>query len=233
MSDVGYIAYIFFRCRRSPVLIYYLKGLAYHFWSKIVVKDCWQSRSSYCCMNRTGAKRKCKFRRCRCFFTYNFSWSTRGKVSTAFQRYSAVPGHLLPQPASYPRPALPPPCPPPKTLDKKTVNRQEQRGDLFIWIGGPLHKRFQGPVLCCLLPPLNIGMPLAVMAIKQVPIGSQRDQTSLLFYSLYCVGPGKILFVNLSSSIFSTKMDYSTLKQLEQFPKNIISPKLCYGFDNI
>jgi hypothetical protein len=31
----------------------------------------------------------------------------------------------------------------------------------------------------------------------------QRDQTSLLFYSLYCVGPGKILFVNLLSSTFS------------------------------
>jgi hypothetical protein len=36
---------------------------------------------------------------------------------------------------------------------------------------------------------------------KPVPIGSYRDQTNLLF-SLP-LGPGKILFVNLSSSTFS------------------------------
>ncbi len=57
--------------------------------------------------------------------------------------------------------------------------------------------------MCCVLFPLNSGMLLAVISIKPVPIGSYRYQTSLLFYSLYCVGPVKILFVKLSSSTFS------------------------------
>jgi hypothetical protein len=61
--------------------------------------------------------------------------------------------------------------------------------------------RAQLCVVCSL--PQTVGMLLAIMSIKPVTIGSYRDQTSLLFYSLYCVGPGKILFVNLSSSTFS------------------------------
>jgi hypothetical protein len=68
---------------------------------------------------------------------------------------------------------------------------------------GPLHKRFQGQVVCSLLPPPNNGMLVAIMSIKPVPIGSYRDQTSSLFYSVYCVGPGKILLFNLFSSTFS------------------------------
>ncbi len=111
----------------------------------------------------------------------------------------------------------------PKTLDKKTVHRQEQTrcGDLFNWFGGPLQKRFQGPVVCCLLPPPTSGMLFAVMAIKLVPIGSYRDKTSLLFYLLYSVGPGKILFVNLSSSTSSC-----TVFLYNVFDQNLASSKL-------
>ncbi len=70
--------------------------------------------------------------------------------------------------------------------------------------------------MCCLLPPPNSGMLLAIMSLKPVPIGSYRDQTSLLFYSLYCVDPGKILFVNLSSSTFSCTV----------FLYNVFAPKV-------
>jgi hypothetical protein len=38
----------------------------------------------------------------------------------------------------------------PKDIRQMTVHRKELRGDLFIWFGGPLHKRFQGPLVCCL-----------------------------------------------------------------------------------
>ncbi len=55
----------------------------------------------------------------------------------------------------------------------------------------------------CSHPQTVGGMLLAILSIKPVPISSYRDQTVLLFYSLYCLGPGKILFVNLSSSTFS------------------------------
>jgi hypothetical protein len=42
---------------------------------------------------------------------------------------------------------------------QKTVHRKELRGcgDLFIWFGGPLHKRFHGPLVCCLCLPQIIG----------------------------------------------------------------------------
>ncbi len=63
-----------------------------------------------------------------------------------------------------------------RTLDKKTVHSQESRGcdDIFIWFGGPRYKRFQGPVMCSLVPPLNNRLLLAIMAIKPVALGSYR-----------------------------------------------------------
>ncbi len=47
----------------------------------------------------------------------------------------------------------------PKDIRQKTVHRKESIGcgDLFIWFGGPLDKRFQGPFMCILLLPQNIG----------------------------------------------------------------------------
>ncbi len=72
--------------------------------------------------------------------------------------------------------------------------------------------RFQSRVMCSLVPLLNSRLLLAIMVIKPVAIGSFRDQTSLLFPSLYRVGPGKTRF-NLSSSTFScTVFLYNVLK---------------------
>ncbi len=61
-----------------------------------------------------------------------------------------------------------------KDIRQKTVHRQELRGcgDLFIWFGGPLHKRFQGPLVCCLLLPK-----------LQTAIGYYNDQTQFLLAS--------------------------------------------------
>ncbi len=60
-----------------------------------------------------------------------------------------------------------------------------------------LHKRFQGPIMCCLVPSLKSRLLLAIMMIDPVAIGSYtyNDQTSLLFPSLDCVGPRKTLFI--------------------------------------
>ncbi len=46
-----------------------------------------------------------------------------------------------------------------KDIIQKTMHRQELRGcgDLFIWFGGPHHKRFQGPSVCNLLLPQTTG----------------------------------------------------------------------------
>jgi hypothetical protein len=49
--------------------------------------------------------------------------------------------------------------------------------------------------MCSLVPSLNIRLLLAIMAIEPVAIGSYSDQISLLFPSLYRVGPGKTLFI--------------------------------------
>jgi hypothetical protein len=57
-----------------------------------------------------------------------------------------------------------------------------------------LEARFtRGPGPSCVL-----SAPSPEQSIKPVPIVSYRDQASLLFNFLYSVGPGKILFVNLS-----------------------------------
>jgi hypothetical protein len=99
------------------------------------------------------------------------------------------------------------------------TGRSRHCGDLFIRFGGPVHKRFQDPVVCCVLPPPNSGMLLAIMYIKPVHIGSYRDQTSLLFYSHYHVGPGEILFVKLSSSTFSCTVFLCNVFELDGYKK--------------
>jgi hypothetical protein len=68
---------------------------------------------------------------------------------------------------------------------------------IFFFFFGlePLFTRFQGPVICCLVPALKSRLLLAIVMIKQVAIGSYKNKTSLLFPSLYCVGPGKTLFI--------------------------------------
>ncbi len=85
----------------------------------------------------------------------------------------------------------------PKTLDKKTVHRQEQKccGDIFICFGGTLHKRFQGPVVCCLPPPPNSEMPLAIMSYQTssywlLQRSKQRSNQFTILFSLPC-GPWK------------------------------------------
>ncbi len=74
---------------------------------------------------------------------------------------------------------------------------------IFLFCLEALFTRGSRAQLCAHVAPPNSGMLLAIMCIKPVPIGSYRDKTSLLFYSLYRVGPGKILLVNLSASTFS------------------------------
>jgi hypothetical protein len=59
----------------------------------------------------------------------------------------------------------------------------------LVW--KPSSQEFPGPSCVLSAPSPNSRMLLAIMSIKPVPIGSYRDQTSLLFYSLSCVALGK------------------------------------------
>ncbi len=81
----------------------------------------------------------------------------------------------------------------PKTIDKKIVHRQELLGcgDLYILFGGPLHKRYQGPGVCCLLLPQTIGCYWLLWWIKPVAIGSCGNQTSFESSFLYLWALGK------------------------------------------
>ncbi len=65
-------------------------------------------------------------------------------------------------------------------------------GNLFIWFGGTLNKSFQGPIICHPLCPTTTSLLLDPIAIKPVSI-----------FLSFCVGPGKLLFFQISSSIFS------------------------------
>jgi hypothetical protein len=89
-----------------------------------------------------------------------------------------------------------------KDIRQKTVHRQESRGcgDLFIWFGGPLDKRFQGPFMCCLLLPETIACYWLLQWSNPVSIGSHREQTSFQSSSLYLWALGKHCFVKMSSS---------------------------------
>jgi hypothetical protein len=62
-------------------------------------------------------------------------------------------------------------------------------------IPGPNH------VLSC--PSQKSRLLLALMMIEPVAIDYYNEQTSLLFPSIYCVGPGKYCLFNLTSSISS------------------------------
>jgi hypothetical protein len=73
-------------------------------------------------------------------------------------------------------------------------------GDLFIWFGGPLHKRFQGPLVRCLLLPQTIGCYWLLQLSNPVSIGFHRDQTSFQSSALYLWALGKICFDKMSSS---------------------------------
>jgi hypothetical protein len=89
-----------------------------------------------------------------------------------------------------------------KDIWQKTVHRKESRGcgNLFIWFGGPLDKRFQGPFMCCLLLPQTLGCIWLLQWSNPVSIGSHSDQTSFQSSSLYLWTLGKDCFVQMSSS---------------------------------
>jgi hypothetical protein len=111
----------------------------------------------------------------------------------------ALYGALLPlRPLS----SLWPSVPSTKDIRQKTVHRYELRGcgDLFIWFGGSLQKRFQGPLVCCLLLPQTIGCYWLLQWLNPVSIGFHRDQTSFQSSALYLWAQGKICSVKMSSS---------------------------------
>jgi hypothetical protein len=79
----------------------------------------------------------------------------------------------------------------------------EALGWSFYLVWKPSSQKVPGPSCVLSAPSPEQWDSVGYHVYKPVPIGSYRDQISLLFYSLYSVDPGKILFVNLSSSTFS------------------------------
>ncbi len=103
--------------------------------------------------------------------------------------------------------------------------RIERLGDLFIWFGASLHKRFQGPVMCCLVPALKSRLLLAIVMIKQVAIGSYKNQTSLLFpFSLLCGSWKNTVYLkcrhphSLAQSSYIMSLSYISLPSAEAYP---------------
>ncbi len=84
-----------------------------------------------------------------------------------------------------------------KTEDRAQVGACD---DLFIWFGGPLHKRFQGSEVCCLLLPQTIGCYWLLLWSNPVSIGFHRNQTNFQSSALYLWALGKHCFVKRSSS---------------------------------
>ncbi len=89
-----------------------------------------------------------------------------------------------------------------KDIRQKTVHRQESRGcgDLLIWFGGSLDKRFQCPLVYCLLLPQTEGCYWLIQWSNPVSIGSHSYQTSFQSSSLYLWALGKHCFVKMLSS---------------------------------